>query len=225
MPNDNIWYFAYGSNMSTAKFTGGRGIVPLAVARVRIPNYTFAMNIPGVPYSEPAFSAIKPLAGAASSSPHSSICDAASSSGSQSLARFTSSEKPANTRSPIAVVGVAYLVTPPQYNKILGSEGGGIAYKDVAIYAEPLEPEDEVRTGPKPLVRTLVAVVERDPNPRPSKRYMVSCSLPRSRTLDGPIRPVITQLAHLRNTHLLANRTSFSPELVRQSSLLLTWPT
>lgn len=56
----NVWYFAYGSNMSTAKFIGGRGIHPLDVARVRLPGWILSMEIPGVPYSEPAFSSVRP---------------------------------------------------------------------------------------------------------------------------------------------------------------------
>ena len=60
----DVWYLAYGSNMSRAKFTGSRGIVPKATARVRVPGWVLAFNIPGLPYSEPAFTSIVPRAGA-----------------------------------------------------------------------------------------------------------------------------------------------------------------
>lgn len=53
-----VWYLAYGSNMSSAKFTGSRGIVPQAIARVRVPGHILAFNIPGLPYSEPTFTSI-----------------------------------------------------------------------------------------------------------------------------------------------------------------------
>ncbi len=59
----NLWYFAYGSNMSAAKFIGSRGIQPLDVARVSLPGWILTMEIPGVPYSEPAFSSIRPING------------------------------------------------------------------------------------------------------------------------------------------------------------------
>ena len=58
--SENVWYFAYGSNMSTAKFTGSRRITPLSAARVRLPGWTLTMEIPGTPYSEPSFSSIRP---------------------------------------------------------------------------------------------------------------------------------------------------------------------
>jgi hypothetical protein len=55
-----LWYFAYGSNMSKAKFTGSRGIAPIATTRVRLPHWRLIMEIPGLPYSEPAFGSITP---------------------------------------------------------------------------------------------------------------------------------------------------------------------
>ena len=57
----NVWYFAYGSNMSSTTFTGDRGINPLSMARVRLPGWTLTMDIPGTPYSEPAFTSIRPI--------------------------------------------------------------------------------------------------------------------------------------------------------------------
>lgn len=47
--------------MSTAKFIGSRGIQPLDIARVSLPGWILTMDIPGVPYSEPAFSSIRPV--------------------------------------------------------------------------------------------------------------------------------------------------------------------
>lgn len=57
-----VWYLAYGSNMSSAKFAGSRGIVPLETARVRLPEWVLTLEIPGLPYSEPSFSSIAPRA-------------------------------------------------------------------------------------------------------------------------------------------------------------------
>ena len=72
------------------------------------------------------------------------------------------------------VLGVAYLITADQYIKVLGSEGGGIAYEDIEVDAVPISPQDQDRTGKKLKVRTLGAAIERHPSPKPSKRYMVS---------------------------------------------------
>lgn len=60
MKVEEMFYFAYGSNMSTAKFIGSRGIKPQAKMAVTVPRWCLGMPVPGLPYSEPAFSAIKP---------------------------------------------------------------------------------------------------------------------------------------------------------------------
>ncbi len=143
---ENVWYFAYGSNMSTEKFSVGRGIQPIDTARVYLPGWKVKMSIPGVPYSEPAFSSIwKPIAGDGE-----------------------------EDQVPVPdVVGVAYLVTPGQYSKIKASEGGGSAYADVALTAKPLTQEDMMQFGTQNEVRTLVGLMRRNPCARPSERYMV----------------------------------------------------
>ncbi|KAF2729069.1 hypothetical protein EJ04DRAFT_516215, partial [Polyplosphaeria fusca] len=143
-----LWYFAYGSNMSSAKFTGSRGIVPLKSKLVRIPGWVLTMEIPGVPYAEPSFSAIR---------------------------RREDSE--AEQGQP-DVAGVAYLITLAQYQKVVASEGGGIAYNDVLL--DGVSVEDEERTqclgGSRGLgglqLRTLAAAMTRWPQPTPSGRYM-----------------------------------------------------
>ncbi|KAF2179234.1 hypothetical protein K469DRAFT_741659 [Zopfia rhizophila CBS 207.26] len=139
-----VWYFAYGSNMSSAKFTGSRGIIPIDYARVCIPNWMLRMEIPGVPYSEPSFSSIIP--------------------------RDDSDVESENTPD---VIGVAYLITEKQYRDVIASEGGGIAYSDIAIRAEPVTEKDAAKTGPSPVVRTLASTsIVRRPPPKPSQRYM-----------------------------------------------------
>ncbi|KAI0176000.1 hypothetical protein GGR52DRAFT_340157 [Hypoxylon sp. FL1284] len=142
-PKDELlWYLAYGSNMSSAKFTGDRGIVPLESARVRVPGWVLTMEIPGLPYSEPSFSSIAP--------------------------RSSIEEKDVTPD----IVGLAYLITQDQYRHVLASEGGGTAYRDIAICGEPLEAEDRGKTGHSVLLRTLGSAMRRQPSPMPSKRYM-----------------------------------------------------
>jgi hypothetical protein len=141
-----LWYFAYGSNMSTEKFTGRRGIVPLASARVRLPGWVLSMEIPGVPYSDPSYGSIRPR---------------------------DSSEAEKNAQPD--VIGVAYQITAEQYRQVVASEGGQIAYTDIAVLGNPINPEDETKTGTEVTVRTLCSTtMVRNPPPRPSKRYMVS---------------------------------------------------
>jgi len=139
---EKIWYFAYGSNMSAKKFTDSRGIRPLDTARVRLPGWTMLMNIPGLPYSEPAFS---------------------------SVVEAKSSEKSSKTPE---VIGIAYLITYDQYIRVIGSEGGGTAYSNILVDAEPVSEKDSLRTGPRLVVRTLGTAISRYPPARPSQRYL-----------------------------------------------------
>ncbi|KAG9230914.1 gliotoxin biosynthesis protein GliK [Amylocarpus encephaloides] len=141
-----VWYLAYGSNMSTGKFTGSRGIVPLAAARVRAPGRILAFNIPGLPYSEPTFTSIAP----------------------REPALLTRPEKKPSPD----LLGVAYLITERQYVQVRASEGGGIAYDDIEVDAVPVDAEDAKVTGPNIRARTLAAAIERNPWPRASERYM-----------------------------------------------------
>jgi hypothetical protein len=138
-----IWYFAYGSNMSSKKFTGSRGIHPIKTARAKLPGWTLTTEIPGTPYSEPAFTSIRPITG---------------------------TEDPKTTEE---VLGVAYLITAEQYVRVVASEGGGIAYADIAVPALPMTNKDQEIVGEKFVVRTLATVLRRVPEARPSARYMV----------------------------------------------------
>lgn len=138
----NLWYLAYGSNMSRAKFVGSRKIYPLDVARVSVPGWILTMEIPGLPYSEPAFSSIRPV----------------------------------NETTELGlpnVIGVAYLITPEQYKRVIASEGGGIAYDDILVNARPVGDKDAIKMGHRPQVRTLGTAMKRCPPARPSQRYMV----------------------------------------------------
>ncbi|KAI0886470.1 uncharacterized protein GGS22DRAFT_113994 [Annulohypoxylon maeteangense] len=139
-----VWYLAYGSNMSSAKFTGGRGIVPLDTVRVRIPGWILAMEIPGLPYSEPSFSSIVPR---------------------------TCIEAVVEKCATPDLVGLAYLITQDQYRHVLASEGGGTAYRDISVRGEALEAEDSQRIGHPILLRTLATAMRRQPWPAPSRRY------------------------------------------------------
>lgn len=59
-PNADVWYLAYGSNLSSAKFIRDRRITPLSTAVVTVPGWSLSMDSAGVPYSEPSFASILP---------------------------------------------------------------------------------------------------------------------------------------------------------------------
>jgi hypothetical protein len=72
------------------------------------------------------------------------------------------------------ILGVAYIITKEQFIRILASEGGGIAYESIELDAVPVDEQDAEVTGPRIKVSTLGAAMDRQPSPKPSKRYMVS---------------------------------------------------
>jgi hypothetical protein len=156
---ENLWYFAYGSNMSAAKFTGSRGIIPLDSVVVLIPGWILTMEIPGMPYSEPAFSSI-------------TACGPTS----------------VETGQCPDVIGIAYLITQEQHVKIIASEGGGIAYSDICLTGEPIHQSEKARVGVKIVVRTLGTAMGRRPPPAPSRRYMVRLEYDRAAVADATCR-------------------------------------
>jgi hypothetical protein len=60
-PGGEVWYLAYGSNLSASKFIHDRGITPLATRLVSVPGWTLTMNTAGFPYTEPSFGNMAPI--------------------------------------------------------------------------------------------------------------------------------------------------------------------
>ncbi|KAK8105165.1 hypothetical protein PG999_008524 [Apiospora kogelbergensis] len=116
-PKTNVWYLAYGSNLSTAKFIHDRGITPIATAVVNVPGWRLSMDSAGVPYSEPSFASITPM-------------------------RSDNGDEKA-----IELIGTAYYLSPFMYSKVIASEGGGIAYAEVMIWTERLDGADKGTDG------------------------------------------------------------------------------
>lgn len=146
-PDQNIWYFAYGSNLSSSIFTGTRKIIPLATKSVSIPGWTLVFDIGGLPYIEPAYASIQPILGP------------------------SNEKRDVEKGAPMTVEGVAYLVTPAQLRSIMASEGGLYAYRRVVLRALPLHPVDG--DAAELAVVTLVTGEGRTPAGVPSRRYMV----------------------------------------------------
>lgn len=139
-----LWYFAYGSNMKSSVMTS-RGINPIATKISKVPGYILTFDVFGLPYSEPAMASISKLA----ADPGQTAATSAS--------------------MPPTVHGVSYLLTLDDFRRLVGSEGGGVAYDEIVIDAVSLpqgEPES-IRA------RTLVAKYPWRPNAAPSERYSV----------------------------------------------------
>ncbi|KAM3418420.1 hypothetical protein BST61_g4409 [Cercospora zeina] len=139
---NNVWYFAYGSNMETDVMQR-RGMAVLETKRLRIPTHVLTFDIFGIPYNEPAMASIAP--------------------------REASLQDPADARPP-AVHGIGYLLSEAGLQKLVVSEGAGTAYQEVDPVAETLS--DEKEGGEVVTVRTLVSRYPFRPNPLPSQRYL-----------------------------------------------------
>ncbi|KAF2106370.1 hypothetical protein BDV96DRAFT_507952 [Lophiotrema nucula] len=137
----NVWYFAYGSNMSSTTFREGRGIDPLQSIAVKVPGWRLVFDIFGMPYREPAFASIAPIPVRTPLEP-----------------LLMHEEQ---------VHGIAYLVTHEQYIHIIASEGGDIEYNQIELPAVAIHGNtDDVLT-----VKTLVTAFACTPTRLPSLRY------------------------------------------------------
>ena len=146
---DNIWYFAYGSNMR-ASVMENRGVKVVAGEGAVILSHVLRFDIFGVPYSEPAMASIAPV---------------------ESLPSDQTKILPP------PVHGVAYLVSHADYVRLLISEGAGTAYEEIELQAQLLDRSKDVETEARVItVKTLVAryPFRQSAPPRPSARYLVS---------------------------------------------------
>ncbi|OTA66115.1 hypothetical protein K449DRAFT_431589 [Hypoxylon sp. EC38] len=148
IPSENIWYLAYGSNLSSSKFVHDRGITPLDTAVVSVPNFTLSMESAGVPYQEPSFASIRPLNNNADLKKK-ELLGTAYLVTPQQYSHIIASEGG----------GIAY-------KEVL------VEIDPVGKTSEIEAPnEDNLGDGHK-TARTLVSVMVRQPAPRPSRRYM-----------------------------------------------------
>jgi hypothetical protein len=139
-----IWYLAYGSNLNSKVFKGRRGIRPLMNRNVFVPGLELAFDQPGLPFLEPRFANARFVS-------HPSVLkedgveqnnNAEEGNGSTELGQKQDKHfhvefdcnKPWTGREG-ALLGVAYLVSPTDFARILATEGGGSTYKMVAVDA------------------------------------------------------------------------------------------
>lgn len=133
----DIWYCAYGSNMLSSVLCDRRKVSTKRVAPVKIHDYVLTFSLLGVPYNEPAMANIEP------------------------------SSRASEKSKPTIAHGVAFLISPVDFARIIASEGGGITYRPVKLKVTALDQSNENFH-----VHTLLAKSPA-PVPRlPSKRYM-----------------------------------------------------
>ena len=140
---DQIWYFGYGSNMCSSVMQR-RGLKLLDIQAVKLPGHLLTFDVFGLPYSEPAMASI---------AEYSIISD--------------ETRDPDSVRPP-EVSGVAYLLSLQDFRRLVATEGGGVAYKEILVRGY------QIHRASEPLdMRTLIARFPRRPNAAPSARYLV----------------------------------------------------
>jgi hypothetical protein len=146
-----MWYIGYGSNMKVSSMAGRR-ITPLATEIVTVPTHYVTFDIFGIPYSEPSYGSIEKFQGAST--------------------KLDLVHGQSRTSVP-ALCGVAHLLTPADFHRLLVTEGSGVVYDIVPVETHRL---DEARkpTGLPFTGYTLKAKWPQRPNGTPSARYMVS---------------------------------------------------
>lgn len=112
----------------------GRSIIPQKTAVARIPTHVLTFDIFGFPYSEPSFASI---------AKRSQV----------TVDTVLSTDKNVPFES-LPVHGVAYLISHEEYIRLVISEGGGVAYREIDAEAEFLN-SSEV-----PIQKVIVSTLE-----------------------------------------------------------------
>lgn len=146
-PKDGtVLYLAYGSNLSSEKFKGDRGITPLTQINVQVPKLRMTFDLPGIPYAEPCF------ANSARRDPDSDA--RGRDAGSEKTPLLSKQRKGKGYRKDRwhkGLIGVVYEVTAEDYAHIIATEGGGASYQDILVDCYPLptsNPRDPVPQNP-----------------------------------------------------------------------------
>lgn len=163
--DEPLWYLGYGSNMKASSMAD-RKVTPLATRIVRVPTHYVTFDVFGIPYSEPCYASIEEFP----------------EDGAGNLELVHGGE---SFRVP-PVCGLAHLLSPADFHRLLVTEGSGVVYDIVQVKAYDLDLTG--RSGHEPFpVYTLKSKWPQRPNGTPSARYMVrlkqkcpSLSLPSS---------------------------------------------
>lgn len=122
-----------------------RGIAFLDAQAVSVPGYMLTFDVFGLPYSEPSMASVAPR-------------EIRSEVGRSKL------KEP-----PPPVHGIAYLLSYPDFRRVVGSEGGGVAYREITVTGVKCNDA----TAENLTMTTLTAKYPRRPNAAPSLRYVV----------------------------------------------------
>lgn len=139
-----VLYLAYGSNMASKTFLHNRGIKPISLRHVYIPELRLTFDLAGVPYLEPCFATVRYF-----HDPNEEMEEEGVVSEKAPLRQEGHDERN-NWHKPL--VGVVYEITLQDYAWIIATESGGRGYKDGIVtcypFPESYNPADEVPEHP-----------------------------------------------------------------------------
>jgi len=156
--NEPRWYLGYGSNMKASSMDD-RKITPIATKVVNVPTHYVTFDIFGIPYSEPCYASIEEFP-----------------DGGNGKLQVIHGKRCLQVPS---IYGIAHLLTPSDFHRLLVTEGSGVVYDIIQVEAFALD-ERRKSTGEKLAAYTLKAKWPQRPNGTPSARYMVSIQRPNS---------------------------------------------
>ncbi|KAL5453656.1 hypothetical protein PMIN07_007881 [Paraphaeosphaeria minitans] len=145
-----LWYLAYGSNMKSSSMHG-RKIVPLRTKIVSVPTHYFTFDVFGIPYSEPCYASIEQFP-----------------DGGRGKLQLQHKRECIDVP---PLCGIAHLLTPADFHRLLITEGSGVVYDLIDLEAHELS-EKRRATGVKLTAYTLKAKWPQRPNGTPSARYL-----------------------------------------------------
>ena len=173
--DEPMWYLGYGSNMKASSMND-RNITPVATKVVNVPTHYVTFDIFGIPYSEPCYASIEEFPDGGNG-------------GLQVIHGKTCFQVP-------SICGIAHLLTPSDFHRLLITEGSGVVYDIVQVEAFVLD-ERRQNTGEKFTAYTLKAKWPQRPNGTPSARYMVSLKQPQLLPIQSQGKKVDAEIGSL----------------------------
>jgi hypothetical protein len=201
-PGKTVLYLAYGSNLSTEKFRGDRGIEPLSQVNVYVPALRLTFDLSGIPYLEPCFSGTqyRTVAHNTQEERYRDIVDEKEENvgtieGDVDLESGYNDQGHGYHKDQWhkPLIGVVYEVSLSDYAHIIATEGGGNGYVDIVTECFPFpgdgdynanDPTPDVPGGkpfmahtllspPKSVYRPNSHLIRPDPSyAQPSARYL-----------------------------------------------------
>nr|A0A1U9YI11.1 RecName: Full=Gamma-glutamyl cyclotransferase verK; Short=GGCT verK; AltName: Full=Verticillin biosynthesis cluster protein K [Clonostachys rogersoniana]AQZ42164.1 putative Gamma-glutamylcyclotransferase [Gliocladium sp.] len=151
IPDQPMWYFGYGSNMKASSMAD-RKVTPLSTKIVTVPTHFVTFDIFGIPYSEPSYASLEQFPDGGT--------------GKLDLVHHISRTQV------LPACGVAHLLSPNDFHRLLVTEGSGVVYNLVEVQAYEMNKDGQPIPAPF-TVHTLKAKWPQRPNGTPSARYMV----------------------------------------------------